>query len=73
MPNTSPHKVRFEFYVDGAGQHRWRLVARNGRIVADSAEGYSRHADCRKAAKRMVIAIRTPGTIPAGRWSHGAR
>ena len=32
--------ARPEFYVDAAGEHRWRMVAGNGRIVADSAEGF---------------------------------
>lgn len=27
-------------YKDAAGQWRWRLKAKNGRIVADSGEGY---------------------------------
>lgn len=36
-----------EFYRDRAGEWRWRLKARNGRILADSAEGYTRYADCR--------------------------
>lgn len=32
--------VRFETYVDQAGEYRWRLVAANNEIVAAS-EGYS--------------------------------
>lgn len=36
-----------EFYVDDAGEHRWRLRATNGRIVADSAEGYAEERDAR--------------------------
>jgi len=31
----------FEVYTDDAGEWRWRLLARNGKIIADSAEGYS--------------------------------
>jgi uncharacterized protein YegP (UPF0339 family) len=30
----------FEVYQDRGGEWRWRLVAANGNIVADSAEGY---------------------------------
>lgn len=35
----------------GLGTHpwRWRLVARNGRIMADSAEGYARKQNLRRA------------------------
>jgi len=28
------------------GQYRWRLKASNGRIIADSGEGYINRADC---------------------------
>ncbi|WP_442908253.1 HVO_2922 family protein [Halobacterium sp. KA-6] len=31
----------FHVYEDEAGQYRWRLVHRNGNIIADSGEGYS--------------------------------
>lgn len=30
----------FEPYEDKAGEFRWRLIAPNGRIIADSAQGY---------------------------------
>jgi uncharacterized protein YegP (UPF0339 family) len=41
--------MRFELYLDRAGDYRWRAVADNGRIVADSAEGYERLAGCRRS------------------------
>ncbi|MFC3476831.1 HVO_2922 family protein [Halobacterium litoreum] len=31
----------FHVYEDSAGQYRWRLVHRNGNIIADSGEGYA--------------------------------
>jgi uncharacterized protein YegP (UPF0339 family) len=34
-------QYNFETYEDAAGEYRWRLQAPNGRIVADSAEGYT--------------------------------
>jgi amphi-Trp domain-containing protein len=34
-------KARFEVYEDSAGAHRWRLVHRNGNIIADGGEGYA--------------------------------
>lgn len=34
---------RYEHYRDVAGEHRWRLKASNGRIVA-SGEGYKTRA-----------------------------
>jgi uncharacterized protein len=36
-----PSQGRFEVYRDRAGEWRWRLVHRNGNIIADGGEGYS--------------------------------
>lgn len=38
--------MKIQVYQDGRGEWRWRAVADNGRIVADSAEGYLRKSDC---------------------------
>ena len=35
-----------EFYQDSADEWRWRVVADNGKVVADSSEGYINRADC---------------------------
>jgi uncharacterized protein YegP (UPF0339 family) len=43
----------FEIFRDAAGQWRWRLVHENGRILADSGEGYSRRRDARRAVDRI--------------------
>jgi len=45
--------VGFEVYRDAAEEWRWRLVHRNGNILADSGEGYSRRNDARRAADRL--------------------
>jgi uncharacterized protein YegP (UPF0339 family) len=45
----------FEVYEDAAGEWRWRLVAANGNIVADSGEGYS----SKQGAKRGIESVRT--------------
>lgn len=57
---------RFEYYVDNAGEWRWRLIAANGRIIADSSEGYDSRANCRRAIK-LVIKVVTGGAamVPA--------
>lgn len=39
--------AHFEVYADDRGEFRWRFRADNGRILADSAEGYKAKADCR--------------------------
>ena len=36
----------FQVYKDAAGEWRWRLLAGNERIIADSGEGYQHRQDC---------------------------
>lgn len=36
----------FRVYEDAAGEWRWRLVAGNERIIAESGEGYRDRQDC---------------------------
>lgn len=43
----------FEIYEDAAGEYRWRLVHRNGNILADGGQGYSRYHDARRAVDRV--------------------
>jgi hypothetical protein len=44
----------FEVYQDRASEWRWRLVASNGNIVADSAEGYA----SKQGAKRGIECVK---------------
>lgn len=39
--DVAASKATFERYEDNAEEWRWRLVHRNGNIIADSGEGYS--------------------------------
>ena len=39
--------TKFQIYKDRKGEYRWRLRARNGEIIADSNEGYTRKASCK--------------------------
>ena len=41
----------YRVYQDALGEWRWRLVAANGAIVADSAESYTRASDAERAAQ----------------------
>ncbi|WP_335999396.1 YegP family protein [Halorientalis halophila] len=43
----------FEVYLDAGGEWRWRLVHRNGEILADGGEGYSRRNDANRAVDRI--------------------
>jgi uncharacterized protein YegP (UPF0339 family) len=45
--------MKFVVYKDARGEYRWRLVAANGRNLADSGEGYRNKEDC-LAAIRLV-------------------
>lgn len=55
--------MRFEIYQEKPGlmqstlalptDWRWRLRARNGRIVADGSEGYATKAGVKKAIRRI--------------------
>lgn len=49
-----PKQVRIEIFVDGAGEFRWRAVAGNGEVVADSAEGYRHRGDCEYGARLVA-------------------
>lgn len=46
--------MKFHIYQDKRGEWRWHLKARNGRIVADSGEGYARKGNAYRAALKMV-------------------
>lgn len=41
--------MKFEIYKDEKGEWRWRLKARNNRIVAVSGEGYKNRIDAVQA------------------------
>lgn len=55
--------MKFHIYQDARGEWRWRLKARNGRIVADSGEGYKRKGNAERAAN-MVREIIRYHTVP---------
>ena len=38
--------MTYEYYKDRKDEWRWRLIASNGRIIADSGEGYSSEHEC---------------------------
>lgn len=45
--------AKFEVFKDQDGQFRWRFRATNGRIVADSAEGYKQRKACERGIEVM--------------------
>jgi uncharacterized protein len=58
-PRTRPEKgstgsmYRFQLYRDTASEYRWRLLAPNGRIIADSGEGYVDRGGAKRAAENV--------------------
>ena len=61
--------MKFEIYTSGSHllslQWRWRLVAGNGEIIADSAEGYLSKFDCEYAIGLVKSTTPTTPVIEA--------
>lgn len=55
----------FRVYFDAGGQWRWRLVSANGRIIADSAEGYETQRNAERAARTVIDTVRLRLWAPA--------
>jgi uncharacterized protein YegP (UPF0339 family) len=49
----SDDKMKFEFFEDAKMEHRWRLKAANGQVVASASEGYKAKADAEKAVDEI--------------------
>ena len=54
---------RVEMYRDANGEFRWRAIANNSRIVADSGEGYKNAKDCLSAAQGVIGTDRLKGLL----------
>lgn len=50
-------KAHVEFYQDGRLQWRWRVVARNGKILSASTESYKRKRDCVHCLRLTKLAL----------------
>lgn len=49
--------MKIRIYKDRSGEWRWRMVARNGRVVADSAEGYKTKRGAVRAVWNVVDSL----------------
>ena len=47
-------------YRDAASQWRWQLKAANGRIIANSGEGYHNESDCDAAIQLVKSSANAP-------------
>lgn len=45
---------RIVCYKDKSGEWRWSMYARNGKIIADSAESYKRRRSCVRMAAKIA-------------------
>ena len=52
--------MHYELYKDDAGEWRWRLRAANGKIIADSAEGYHNKQDCIAGIDLVKSSVNVP-------------
>lgn len=46
--------MKINVFPDASGEWRWHATSRNGRILSDSAEGYTRRASAERAAISFV-------------------
>lgn len=42
-------------YQDNGKEWRWRIVHRNGNVIADGGEGYATHSSAVRAARRLRL------------------
>lgn len=45
--------MKFIIYKDKKREFRWKLIARNKRIIAVAGESFTRKANCRKSIVRL--------------------
>jgi uncharacterized protein YegP (UPF0339 family) len=56
-------KGKVEFFKDKKGEYRWKLLASNGRIIADSSEGYAAYDGCKKGFESVKAHIQDAEVI----------
>jgi uncharacterized protein YegP (UPF0339 family) len=52
--------MTYYYYKDAKGEWRWRLKASNGRIIADSGEGYKNESECKADIDRVKGSATAP-------------
>jgi uncharacterized protein YegP (UPF0339 family) len=51
--DDTSRSLTFEIYQDQKEEHRWRLKATNGQVIASSGQGYKDIRDCKNAIDRI--------------------
>lgn len=54
IPTVTAPTYVIKSYLGKDHKWRWRMVAANGRVVSDGAEGYSTKNGCMRAITRIV-------------------
>lgn len=67
----TPKPYTAHSYRDAAGDWRWNIKAPNGRIVADSGEGYATRSGAHRALAKLRTAILRLEPPPAVRGKEG--
>jgi uncharacterized protein YegP (UPF0339 family) len=52
--------MTYYYYKDAKSEWRWRLKASNGRILADSGEGYKSEKECKDDIDRVKGSTNAP-------------
>lgn len=52
--------MTYHYYKDSKGEWRWRLKAANGRIIADSGEGYKSEKECLDGIDLVKVSSAAP-------------
>ncbi|RBI60054.1 DUF1508 domain-containing protein [halophilic archaeon] len=60
-------RATFEVFQDTADEWRWRLVAANGNIIADSGEGYR----SKQGVKRGIESVKNSASAAKIRYLDG--
>jgi uncharacterized protein YegP (UPF0339 family) len=60
---VSGPSLKVIYYNDIRGEWRWFIRAPNGKIIADSGEGYSSKGNVQRAAASLVAQVRNTVSI----------
>ena len=55
--SATDDKMKYEVYEDAKKEHRWRLKASNGQVVAASSEGYKEKSGAEKAIETIKAGL----------------
>ena len=53
MPPKKPVVASVQIYQDEVGEYRWKAIAANNKVVADSGEGYVNRGWAKRMAKEL--------------------